>query len=387
MIFDSDALIWLGRGDARVRSLFDADAGPALSTVTLIELFQGSRTALELATIRNFVRKLNLRLLPVNDAISYRAVALVGKHAPGDGVQLADALIAATVIEYDETLVTGNVRHLRLVCGMKIKPLRHSGIHQPRLPRPLIQIEFPRLPAKLRIFLRLLQQFIEFPVQHLALILLCFERFAEHLIAPARLALQLGHSGAQIPDRRWFYGFLVGYHHAQIAIYLQLRLTAGALYFKKFTSHADYLNAAVRPDVSKGLLSPSHRSPQTEYGQWRLALRGWNCVTSGGDGKDGIRGGEAGSNARTTISATVDAHAARQEGNLVSGVGKPCTAVVTMRSRRSPAFRRSSSSWNSSWLARMISRSVGISDGFRVGITPARAASSPDTHCLSSILR
>jgi predicted nucleic acid-binding protein len=129
MIFDSDALIWLGRGDMRVSALFEADSSPALSIVTLIELFQGSRSAIELRTTRNFVRKLDLRLLPVNDVISYRAVSLIETHAPGDGLQLGDALIAATVLEHDETLVTGNIRHFRAIRGMKLKPFRHPGIH------------------------------------------------------------------------------------------------------------------------------------------------------------------------------------------------------------------------------------------------------------------
>jgi predicted nucleic acid-binding protein len=129
MIFDSDALIWLGRGDERVKSILDADTSPGLSIVTLIELFQGSRSALELATTRNFVRKLELRLLPVTEAISYRAVGLIEKHAPGCGLQLGDALIAATVLEHDETLVTGNVRHFRTITGLKIKPFRQPGVH------------------------------------------------------------------------------------------------------------------------------------------------------------------------------------------------------------------------------------------------------------------
>ena len=129
MIFDSDALISLGRGDTHAKAIFDNDASPALSTVTLIELFQGSRSALELVTTRSFVQKLGLRLIPVNEAISYRAVALIEKHAPGDGLQLADALIAATALEHGETLVTGNVRHFRAIRGMQIKPFRRSGVH------------------------------------------------------------------------------------------------------------------------------------------------------------------------------------------------------------------------------------------------------------------
>lgn len=129
MIFDSDAIIWLGRGEARVRAIFEADSSPALSLVTLIELYQGSRSARELATTRSFVHNLGIRLLPITDAIGYKAVGLIEQHSPGDGLQLGDALIAATALQHNDTLVTGNVRHFRAIPGMKIKPFRHPGIH------------------------------------------------------------------------------------------------------------------------------------------------------------------------------------------------------------------------------------------------------------------
>jgi predicted nucleic acid-binding protein len=129
MIFDSDAMIWLGRGDPAVSAIFESDPRPGLSLVTLIELYQGSRSALELRTTRSFVNRLEIRRLPVTEAISYRAVALIERHAKGDGLQLGDALIAATALEHDETLLTGNVRHFRAIRGLKLKPFRHSGVH------------------------------------------------------------------------------------------------------------------------------------------------------------------------------------------------------------------------------------------------------------------
>ncbi len=64
MIFDSDSLIWLGRGDVGLRTLFDSDPRPGLSLVTLIELYQGTRSARELAITRNFVNTLEIRLSP-----------------------------------------------------------------------------------------------------------------------------------------------------------------------------------------------------------------------------------------------------------------------------------------------------------------------------------
>ena len=128
MIFDSDAMIWLGRGDTVARGVFEANPRPGLSLVTLMELYQGSRSALELRTTRSFVNKLEIRLLPITEAIGLRAVGLIEKHA-GDGLHVTDALIAATALEHDEILFTGNVRHFRTIPGLKIKPFRHSGVH------------------------------------------------------------------------------------------------------------------------------------------------------------------------------------------------------------------------------------------------------------------
>jgi len=129
VIFDSDAMIWLGRGDAAARAVFEANPRPGLSLITLMELYQSSRSAFELKTIRSFVNKLEIRLLPMTEPICFRAVALIERHSPGDGLQFGDALIAATAIEHDETLFTGNIRHFRAIHGLKIKPFRHSGVH------------------------------------------------------------------------------------------------------------------------------------------------------------------------------------------------------------------------------------------------------------------
>jgi hypothetical protein len=71
---------------------------------------------------------LELRLLPVTEPISYRAVQLIESHTLGDGLQLGDALIAATALEHDETLITGNIRHFRPIHGLKLKTFRHAGV-------------------------------------------------------------------------------------------------------------------------------------------------------------------------------------------------------------------------------------------------------------------
>jgi predicted nucleic acid-binding protein len=59
--------------------------------------------------------------MPVSEAISNRATELVETHALGNGLMLADALIAATAIEHSLALASGNVKHFRIVPGLELK--------------------------------------------------------------------------------------------------------------------------------------------------------------------------------------------------------------------------------------------------------------------------
>ena len=48
-------------------------------------------------------------------------MAVIGAHALADGLQLADALIAATALEHNLTLLTGNTRHFAVAETLKIE--------------------------------------------------------------------------------------------------------------------------------------------------------------------------------------------------------------------------------------------------------------------------
>ena len=103
--------------------MVNAESDGSTSVVSLIELLQGARSPAQLKTARDFEYKLEIRVLPATENIGSRALALIESYAPGDG------LIAATALEHDDTLFTGNVPHFRAIRGLKIKPLRHSGVH------------------------------------------------------------------------------------------------------------------------------------------------------------------------------------------------------------------------------------------------------------------
>ncbi len=59
--------------------------------------------------------------LPLTPAITERATALMEMLTLSDGLQLGDALIAATALEHRYTLLTGNVKHFGAIKELKIE--------------------------------------------------------------------------------------------------------------------------------------------------------------------------------------------------------------------------------------------------------------------------
>ena len=124
MIFDSDVLIWFFRGEPGAGRLIDSQPVRRLSIVSLMELFQCAKSKKEMSELRRFFREHSFDVIPVDEAIGYAAVGLIEDYALSDGLQVADALIAATALQYGYTLATANVRHFRRVRGIQLKQFR-----------------------------------------------------------------------------------------------------------------------------------------------------------------------------------------------------------------------------------------------------------------------
>lgn len=124
MIFDTDVLIWYLRGDARAVKVIDECSARVASVVSWMELIQGARARAEIRTIRRSLRNLDFRLIPIDEPVSHLAATLMEEHAPSLGLEVADALIAATARASALPLVTGNVRHYRGIPGLEVKAFR-----------------------------------------------------------------------------------------------------------------------------------------------------------------------------------------------------------------------------------------------------------------------
>jgi predicted nucleic acid-binding protein len=121
MMFDTDILIWCFRGNRSALETIGSERERALSIVSFMELVQGARSPGEAREIRRFLRDNTFRILPLDEAMSHLAASLMEAHALRGGLQVADALIAATARETGEILATGNIRHFRPIAGLRLK--------------------------------------------------------------------------------------------------------------------------------------------------------------------------------------------------------------------------------------------------------------------------
>ena len=127
MIFDTDVLISCFRGDRDAAESVASQPEKAVSIISVMEMLQGAKSKDELRRIRRFFPNHELEVIPVSESISHMAANLIDEHTLVTGLQLADALIAATARETGSGLVTGNVRHFRAIPLLDIKPFRPSG--------------------------------------------------------------------------------------------------------------------------------------------------------------------------------------------------------------------------------------------------------------------
>lgn len=88
----------------------------------LIWLTRGScwRNRQELAQVKQGLSEANTEIIPITPRICSCASNLIDDYALSDGLRLADALIAATAIEMNLTLLTANTKHFSVINRLKI---------------------------------------------------------------------------------------------------------------------------------------------------------------------------------------------------------------------------------------------------------------------------
>lgn len=124
MLFDTDVLIWVLRGNVRAARAVDDCDQRACSVVTYMELLQGARNKAEIRAIKAFLADMRFTAIPLTENIGHRASIYMEEYGLADSLSMADALIAATAIEAQRPLISGNAKHYKVIQDLDLRRFR-----------------------------------------------------------------------------------------------------------------------------------------------------------------------------------------------------------------------------------------------------------------------
>ena len=124
MLFDTDIIIWALRGNPNAALAIDSADNRLISSVSYMELLKGARDKKELKAIKQYLHDIGFEVLPISENVSHRATIYMEEFVLKAGMDMADALIAATSAENSEILYTGNSKHYKVIPDIQIKVFR-----------------------------------------------------------------------------------------------------------------------------------------------------------------------------------------------------------------------------------------------------------------------
>ena len=124
MLFDTDILIWVQRGNEKAARLIERSGDRHLSVQSYMELLQGACNKTHHHYVKQFLGDFGFSVLPLSENIGHRALIYVEEYALSSGMRAGDALIAATAVENNLTLVSSNAKHFKVVKELQLKTFR-----------------------------------------------------------------------------------------------------------------------------------------------------------------------------------------------------------------------------------------------------------------------
>lgn len=121
MILDTDVLVWYLRGNDAAKRAVEENIPFSISVVTYMELVQGMINKTEMKIFQKQLQKWNVNIIQIDKEISARAMFYVQEYALSHSLMLADGLIAATVVQHGEILLTANDKHYKYLPTIEVK--------------------------------------------------------------------------------------------------------------------------------------------------------------------------------------------------------------------------------------------------------------------------
>ena len=124
MIFDTDVLIWIQRGNQKAARIVDRSMDRHISIITYMELLQAATNKKQLECISDFLKEFGFQTLPLTESIGHRAAVYIEEYSISHGIRAVDAIIAATATENHLPLCSGNIKHFKAIEGLQFKAFR-----------------------------------------------------------------------------------------------------------------------------------------------------------------------------------------------------------------------------------------------------------------------
>jgi len=120
MLFDTDILIWVQRGNQKAAALIDAQPERFVSIQSYMELLQCAKDKQQHRMVKQFLADLGFTVLPLTENVGHRALVYVEEYALAFGMRAGDAIIAATAMENNLSLASGNARHFKCIKDLEL---------------------------------------------------------------------------------------------------------------------------------------------------------------------------------------------------------------------------------------------------------------------------
>jgi predicted nucleic acid-binding protein len=120
MLFDTDILIWVQRGSLKAARLVERAAQRSISALSYMELMQSAQNKDQHRHTKDFLATFGFDLVPLSENIGHRAAIYIEEYTLSHGIRAGDAIIAATAVENNLTLVSSDRKHFSPIKDLKL---------------------------------------------------------------------------------------------------------------------------------------------------------------------------------------------------------------------------------------------------------------------------
>ncbi|WP_267256861.1 PIN domain-containing protein [Coxiella endosymbiont of Ornithodoros maritimus] len=115
MIFDTDILIWVQRGNLKAAGLIEKAEERMISIYSYMEMVQCAIPKSQHKIMYAFLREYDFKIQSLSEKIGHRAAIYIEEYALSSSLCAGDAIIAATAVENNLGIATTNNKRFKCI--------------------------------------------------------------------------------------------------------------------------------------------------------------------------------------------------------------------------------------------------------------------------------